>query len=106
MSYFATVPTQSGLNELPTNPCKLLDFHLLSLAAEQSHQGNSGEREVLAVILGGKGTFTVNGRSFPHIGARANVFSGKPHAVYIPCGADYTIVGARPFRSRFVQRPQ
>jgi 5-deoxy-glucuronate isomerase len=93
MSYFATVPTQSGLNELPTNPCKLLDFHLLSLATEQSHQGNSGEREVLAVILGGKGTFTVNGRSFPHIGARANVFSGKPHAVYIPCGADYTIVG-------------
>ena len=93
MSYFETVPTQNGLNELPTNPCKLLDFNFLSLAAGESYQGNSGEREVLAVILGGKGTFTVNGRSFANIGGRPNVFAGKPHSVYIPCGADYTIEG-------------
>ena len=31
MSYFETVPTDSGLNQLPSNPCKLLDFNLLSL---------------------------------------------------------------------------
>ncbi len=92
MSYFETVPTQSGLNELPSNPCKLLDFQYLSLAAEQTYQGQSGEREVLAVILGGKGSFTVNGRSFANIGGRPNVFSGKPHSVYIPCGAAYEIV--------------
>jgi 5-deoxy-glucuronate isomerase len=93
MSYFETVPTQSGLNELPSNPCNLLDFNYLSLAAGESYQGNSGEREVLAVILGGKGTFVVNGRSFPNIGGRPHVFAGKPHSVYIPCGADYTIEG-------------
>jgi len=92
MSYFETVQTESGLNELPSNPCKLLDFNYLSLTADQSYQGNSGEREVLAVILGGKGTFTVNGRSFANVGGRPNVFSGKPHSVYIPCRADYEIV--------------
>jgi 5-deoxy-glucuronate isomerase len=91
MSYFVSVPTQNGLNELPANPCKLLDFHLLHLAAGQSYQGHSGDREVLAVILGGKGTFTVNGRLFPNVGGRPNVFSGKPHAVYVPCGAEYKV---------------
>lgn len=91
MSYFETVPTQSGLNKLPANPCSLLDFNLLNLDAEQSYQGSSGERELLAVILGGKGSFTVNGRTFAHIGGRPHVFAGKPHSVYIPCGADYSI---------------
>ena len=91
MSYFETVPTESGLNDLPSNPCKLLDFNFLNLAAGESYEGNSGEREVLAVILGGKGSFKVNGRSFPNIGGRPNVFAGKPHSVYIPCGADYAI---------------
>ena len=91
MSYFETVPTESGHNELPTNPCQLLDFQYLKLESGQSHQGSSADRELLAVILGGKGSFTVNGRSFANIGSRPNVFSGKPHSVYIPCGADYTI---------------
>ncbi len=76
MSYFETVPTQSGLNELPANPCKLLDFNFLSLAAAETYQGNSGGREVLAVILGGKGSFTVNGRSFPNIGGSSQCVCG------------------------------
>ena len=91
MSYFETVPTDSGLNQLPSNPCKLLDFNLLSLADGQTYEGSSGDREVLAVILGGKGTFGVNGHTFENVGGRPTVFSGKPHSIYIPCGSDYTI---------------
>lgn len=91
MTYFSPVLTNPGLNPLPTNPCHLLDFHLLRLADGQTYEGASGDREILAVLLGGKGTFAVNGHTFEHVGGRANVFSGKPHSVYIPCGARFSI---------------
>jgi 5-deoxy-glucuronate isomerase len=91
MSYFEAVPTNNGLNKLPDNPCKLLDFNLLCLEAGENHQGSSGDREILAVILGGKASFTVQEKSFEDVGGRPNVFSGKPHSVYIPCQSNYTI---------------
>lgn len=89
--YFTKVPSQPGLNKLDNNPCQLLDFNLLVLAAGQSYSSSTGEREVLAVLLGGKATFTVGGKRFEKVGKRANVFAGKPYAVYIPCGMDFTI---------------
>ena len=91
MSYFEPIPTQLGLNKLPSNPCKLLDFHLLCLTESQSYEGQSRDREVLAVLLGGKGAFTVNNHTFENVGGRPNVFSGKPYSVYIPSHASYTI---------------
>jgi len=90
-TYFTTVPSAAGLNRLPANPCKLLDFNLLILNSGESFQGASGDRELLAVILGGKGHFVVAGQEFKAVGGRPNVFSGKPYSVYIPCGADYRI---------------
>ena len=91
MSYFESVPVQNGINELPANPCQLLDFQLLSLKAGESFEGNSGSREILAVILGGKGSFGVGEERFDNIGRRPHVFGGKPWSVYIPCGASYQI---------------
>jgi 5-deoxy-glucuronate isomerase len=94
MSYFEAVPSANGNNVLPTNPCELLDFSLLSLADGETYEAASGDREVLAVIMGGMGTFAVNGSTFAGVGGRPNVFSGKPHSVYIPCGADYSITAS------------
>jgi 5-deoxy-glucuronate isomerase len=91
MSYFEPMTIQNGLTALPSNPCKLLDFHLLSLEAGESHQGISVDREVLAVVFGGRGTFSVDGTTFERVGARPNVFAGKPYAVYIPCQASYSV---------------
>jgi 5-deoxy-glucuronate isomerase len=91
MSYFEPVPAKSGLNKPATNPCKLLDFGYLVLNDGEHYEGASGEREVLAVLLGGKGSFTVDGHAFANVGGRPNVFSGKPHSVYIPCKASYSI---------------
>jgi len=91
MAYFEPVPNAAGLNTLPSNPCKLLGMELLVLNNGESYTGQTGGREVLAVLLGGKGTFKVNQHTFNNVGGRPNVFSGKPHSVYIPCGADYTI---------------
>jgi 5-deoxy-glucuronate isomerase len=92
MSYFETIPHAAGLNRLPSNPCKLLDFNCLVLPGGQQYEGATGPRECLAVVLGGKATFVVNDKLFENVGGRPNVFSGKPHAVYLPCQADFKIV--------------
>jgi 5-deoxy-glucuronate isomerase len=91
MKYHSLLTAHPGLNPLPINPCKLLDFNLLKLAAGEKHSSNSGGREILAVILGGKATFEINGQRFEKVGGRPNVFSGKPYSVYIPAGAEYSI---------------
>ena len=68
MAYFEPVSNQPGLNKLPSNPCKLLGMELLVLTDGQSYTGKTGEREVLAVLLGGKGTFKVGGHTFAKVG--------------------------------------
>jgi 5-deoxy-glucuronate isomerase len=89
--YHTVIGAENGRNALPVNPCRLLDFTLLRLEAGGTWSGESGDRELLAVILGGTATFTVNGRVFDGVGQRADVFSGKPHSVYIPCGATISV---------------
>lgn len=91
MTYFESVPHNSGLNTLPSNPCKWLDFNLVVLAKDQIFQGTSGNREICAVVLGGKASFAVGNLTFENVGGRANVFAGKPHSVYIPCQTPYSI---------------
>jgi 5-deoxy-glucuronate isomerase len=89
--YHTTIPALPGLNELPVNPCSVLDFNLLKLAPGQEYAGESGGREILAVLLGGRADIEVAGRRFPNVGGRPNVFSGKPHSVYIPAGTTYRV---------------
>ncbi len=91
MSYFERMPDAPGLNHLPSNPFRLLDLNYVVLADGESFPGTTGDREVLAVIFGGKGTFVIGDHKFENVGERSNVFSGKPHSVYIPCGSNYAI---------------
>ena len=91
MKYHSLLTANQGLNTLPINPCQLLDFGLLKLAAGETYSAETPGREILAVILGGKATFEVNGQRFEKVGGRPNVFNGKPHSVYIPAGAKFSI---------------
>jgi 5-deoxy-glucuronate isomerase len=91
MKYHAHLKNEQGLNALPTNPCQLLDFGFLKLTDGKEYAANSGDREILAVILGGKASFNVNGKDLDVVGGRPNVFGGKPFSVYIPSGADYVV---------------
>jgi 5-deoxy-glucuronate isomerase len=91
MKYHAILTSKPGINLPPTNPCQLLNFAYLILGAGETYNAESGERELLAVILGGKASFEINGKRFEKVGGRPNVFSGKPHSVYIPAGAQFTI---------------
>jgi 5-deoxy-glucuronate isomerase len=91
MSYFEPVHSKPGLNHPAGNPFTLLEFGYLILNDGEHFDGKTADREVLAVLFGGKGTFVVNGQTFAKVGGRPNVFSGKPHSVYMPCNAGYTI---------------
>jgi 5-deoxy-glucuronate isomerase len=91
MKYHALVPTNDGLNSPEINPCKLLEFGFLKLEAGKSYSADSGDREILAVVLGGAASFEIDGKKFDKVGGRPNVFSGKPYSVYIPANAEYKI---------------
>src|SRR5512147_842079 len=91
MKYHALLSANSGLNTPPTNPCKLLDFGFLKLGAGETYSSESGDREILAVLLGGRATFEIGEKCFENVGGRPNVFNGKPHSVYIPAKSEFTI---------------
>jgi 5-deoxy-glucuronate isomerase len=96
MKYHAHLTASQGINSLPINPCKLLNFNFLKLGTGEEYTANSEDREILAVILGGKADFTVNGTTFEGVGGRPSVFVGKPHSVYIPADADFTVKAEGP----------
>ena len=93
MTYFTSLSTNESINTLDTNPCDLLDFQLVVLTDGDSVNGSTNQREILAVILGGKVTITVGDQTFESLGSRPNVFAGKPTSVYFPADYDYTITG-------------
>jgi 5-deoxy-glucuronate isomerase len=105
MKYFTSLNSQKGLNSLPHNPCKLLDFGLLVLPAGERFSGNTADREVLAVLLGGKATFEASGKRFDRVGGRPNVFAGKPHSVYLPAGVEYTVSAEGPVQIAMTSAP-
>lgn len=73
---------------LRPKPCDLRDLEFLRLDTGQSWTGRSGEREILAVIVGGAATFTIGSEEFVTAGGRANV--------YIPAGSAITIEASEP----------
>lgn len=92
MKYHAYLNANYGVNLPPYNPCQYLDFKFIKLAGGESYSAESGDREFLAVMLGGKATFEIGDKRFEKVGGRPNVFSGKPHSVYIPAGKSFRIL--------------
>jgi len=91
MVYFNIIDSRNGLNPLSSNPCQLLSFAKLVLEPGETYEGNTGEREALIVVLGGKANITACGVEFGTVGGRPNVFAGKPHSVYLPPDCPYSV---------------
>ena len=91
MKYHSLLTAHNGLNTPPVNPCKLLEFGFLKLESGETYSADSGDWEILAVLLGGKASFDVEEKRFEKVGGRPNVFNGKPYSVYIPAGCKFTI---------------
>lgn len=68
-----------------------ISFEVLRLEAGQRRAADSGAEEVCLVFLGGTGSVESSEGDFDRVGARANVFAGRCHAVYLPTETRYTI---------------
>jgi 5-deoxy-glucuronate isomerase len=67
-----------------------INFSVRRLLAGQSWSGNTGREEAVFVVLSGR--LTVDWDSHPQpLGYRDSVFSGYPHAAYLPCHTAFEI---------------
>ncbi len=88
-------PANNGFNRILTlGDCrmKLSGFGLLCLKPGQRYSATTGEFEVALVLLGGVCRVSGQGFAFDAVGGRKDVFSGKPHTVYLPRRTAYEIV--------------
>ena len=68
-----------------------LSFGVVDLDAGESWQHAFADRETLLVILGGRCDVVAGERRWEGIGERANVFAGRPTAVYLPPGCEVSV---------------
>ena len=94
MNYKVTYKPKPGFSKISSlgdGELRLTEFGLIRLADGQAFQANSGGFEVALVILGGTCSVSGDGFAFAKVGGRPDVFSGKPHTVYIPRHTTYEI---------------
>lgn len=85
-------PSGEMLNVTPAQTgFEYLTFHARKLAQGETYQGNTDGNELGLVILGGTCSVESPAGSWPHLGSRANVFSGMPTALYLPIQTEFTI---------------
>lgn len=70
---------------------KYLGFQTLRLSPGESYDHETGRRELAVVLLGGTCSVRSSAGNFQSIRGRANVFSGLPHAVYLPIETSFTV---------------
>src|SRR5215831_7680134 len=69
-----------------------LDFQAHRLAAGQHASGQSLDREVALVVLGGRATFHVGDQHFVDVGDRRNVWDRRPpYALLVAPGQSYVV---------------
>ena len=92
--YLRNYGKKDGFTKISTigdGDLKLTEFGIINLKKGGNFSADSGKSEIALIILGGKCSVTGDGFEFKNIGGRKDVFSGKPHTVYIPCGNKYAI---------------
>ena len=96
MNLFRGYKPSAGFTSLVKPPqmgLKLIDFGLISLDVNQTCQMETEGNEVILVILSGRCKISSSGIKWDNIGERKSVFDGKPYAVYIPSGSEFTVTG-------------
>jgi len=64
-----------------------ISLRLLRLPRGRRHVISAPGEELALVLLGGRARINAAGQTWPEVGARANVFAGMPHALYLPVNA-------------------
>ena len=63
-----------------------ISLRVIRLEKQQKQVMSQPEEELALVVLGGQAAIRADGRHWESVGARANVFAGMPHALYLPLG--------------------
>jgi len=73
-----------------------ISFQLVRLHEGETHTIARPNEELALVMLSGKAAIEAGGQHWECLGGRANVFSGMPHALYVPVGTEQ--VEVRPLK--------
>lgn len=84
----------SGPGEIETFGFDLLGFKNRKLSPGDSVEGDTGDREVAIVMLGGVCSVDSSAGSWDRLGGRANVFAGMPHTLYLSIGTAFKLTAA------------
>jgi 5-deoxy-glucuronate isomerase len=74
-----------------THGFQLLAFNNRKLRSGERVEGDTADRELGLVLLGGRCGVRSSRGEWKSIGRRPNVFSGMPYALYLPISTEYTI---------------
>src|SRR4030095_386659 len=74
-----------------TSGFEYLTFRARRLVKGESFAAETGNNELGLVILGGRCSVISPARSWMNLGGRAHVFSGLPHALYLPIETSFTV---------------
>lgn len=94
LKHYETCDGFKKIAALGDGDLKLTEFGIINLKQGEHFEADTGAFEVALVVLGGTCEVAGEGFDFTKVGGRKDVFSGKPHTVYIPCGRSYTITAA------------
>jgi len=95
MNFFTQIDIKEGLNKARIEDgvfSHISDFSIINLKKESELHFSTEGSEVCLVILEGSCDIKIDGKTFSNLGSRANVFSGKPTAVYIPRNKRYSLI--------------
>ncbi|QYY34335.1 5-deoxy-glucuronate isomerase [Ruficoccus sp. ZRK36] len=96
MTHLIKTPAADGFNrifDIGEKGMAMTGFGLLKLAPGEDWSVNSGEKELVLVVLGGTCNAEAGGKDFGVIGARKDVFSGDPYTLYIPPQCEVKLTG-------------
>ena len=68
-----------------------LTFSVRAPKKGDSFRGQTDSTELCIVMLGGSCSIESSAGTWRHVGKRANVFAGMPHALYLPIHTEYTV---------------
>jgi 5-deoxy-glucuronate isomerase len=84
--FFEPMPSAPGRVDLATSTLDVIDLSIVTLAAGETLEFDSADREYGVVVLTGTASIAVDGEAFDGLGGRASVFDGSPTTVYVPAG--------------------
>ena len=67
-----------------------VSFHLHRLTPGEMASAATGDREAILVMVSGRARMRAGGAELGEVGERMSPWEGKPHALYVPGGSDWS----------------